>query len=142
MPTALSKLDRIQALPLFRACSRGELRLVARLAEVVQVGESAVVVREGRPGHEFFAIAEGTAEVVRDGRPVATLRPGDHFGELSILTRAVRDASVVSTTPMVLVVLEERAFRGLLAELPCFSRRILETLAVRLRGYDLDAQPS
>jgi len=100
------------------------------------------VIREGRPGHEFFTIAGGTASVVREGRTLAELGPGDHFGELAILTGAPRNATVVSTTAMELVILDERAFRGLLAELPCFSRRILETMAARLRRQDLAAQPS
>ena len=134
MPATTAVLER---LPLFRGCTAAELRLVGRFSELVHVPDGEVLVREGRPGHEFFAIAEGRARVDRRGRTVAMLGPGDHFGELAILGQGHRDATVISSGPLELLVLDERAFLGLLAELPSFSRRVLEAMAVRLRREDL-----
>ncbi len=137
MPQAPTKLELLEKLPLFNSCSRGELRLAERHAELIHVARGAVIIREGRPGYEFFTIAEGTASVARDGHVVAVLGPGDHFGELSLLAGTERDATITAVTPMELVVIDGRAFRGLLAELPDFGRRILENLARRLQRSDL-----
>jgi CRP-like cAMP-binding protein len=133
-----TKLELLEKLPLFDSCSRGELRLAGRHAELIHVPSGAVIIREGRPGYEFFTIASGTASVARDGRALAVLGPGDHFGELSLLAGTVRDATITAVTAMELVVIDGRAFRGLLTELPDFSRRILENLARRLHQSDLD----
>jgi CRP-like cAMP-binding protein len=137
VPRTPTKLALLEKLPLFDSCSRGELRLAGRHAELIQVPRGEVIIREGRPGYEFFTVAEGTASVTRDGRAVAVLGPGDHFGELSLLAGTARDATITAVTPMELVVIDGRAFRGLLTELPDFSRRILENLARRLHQSDL-----
>ncbi len=146
MLAACDKHKLLETLPPFRACSARELRLAVRLAEVIRVGCGAVLVQEGRPGHEFFAIAQGTAKVERAGRTLAMLGPGDHFGELAILAQAPRDATVTSTSPMELVVIEERVFRGLMSESPAFRRRVVEAMARRLHQADVRsgaaAQPS
>jgi CRP-like cAMP-binding protein len=137
VPRTRTKLELLERLPLFDSCSRGQLRLAGRHAELIQVPGGELIIREGRPGYEFFTVAEGTASVTRDGRAVAVLGPGDHFGELSLLAGTARDATVTALTPMELVVIDRRAFRGLLTELPDFSRRILENLARRLHQSDV-----
>jgi CRP/FNR family cyclic AMP-dependent transcriptional regulator len=136
MPATDEKLDLLSSLPLFRDCSSRELRRIAGLAEVITVPAGSVLVREGRQGFEFFVISSGDARVVIDGRTVATLRPGDHFGELALLACTARDATVVSETAMELVVIEVRSFRGLLAASPSFARGMLEALALRLQASD------
>jgi CRP-like cAMP-binding protein len=74
--------------------------------------------------------------VTRQGRKVATLGPGSAFGELALLDRAPRNASVVAETPMELVVLGQREFAGILDEVPGFARKLLAGLAHRLRDAD------
>jgi CRP-like cAMP-binding protein len=81
-------------------------------------------------------IVDGTAKVTRQGRKVATLGPGAAFGELALLDRAPRNASVVAETPMELVVLGQREFAGILDEVPGFARKLLAGLAHRLREAD------
>jgi CRP-like cAMP-binding protein len=142
MPATDEKLDVLANLPLFRGCSPGELRRVAGLTEVITVPAGSVLVREGRQGYEFFVIARGEARVVHDGRTVATLRRGDHFGEIALLARTPRDATVVSETAMELVVIEGRAFRGMLASYPSFGRGMLQALALRLQASDAAPSPS
>jgi CRP-like cAMP-binding protein len=145
MSAASEKLELLQSLAPFSSCSRKELELVGRLTDLVRVDAGRVLVREGNPGHEFFVIARGDATVSRGGRDVAGLRRGDCFGELSILTRSPRNATITASTPMELVVIEERAFTGLLTESPSFGRRIVDMMARRLQDTDLGeaaSQPS
>jgi CRP-like cAMP-binding protein len=138
-PAVTDKLELLRDLPVFTACSRRELRLLARLTDLISVGAGTVLVDQGMPGHEFFTIARGHATVVRDGREVAVLGAGESFGEVALLASAPRDATVVSNTDMELVVIEERAFLGLLAEVPTLSRHILGRLATRLHASEAGA---
>jgi CRP-like cAMP-binding protein len=131
------KLDRLGRVALFRACSQAELRQIARLAEDVSLAAGDEVVREGTEGREFFVIAEGTATVTRAGRTVATLGPGDYFGELALLGGVPRDASVTAASGMQVVVMGHREFLGLLAEVPSLNAKILAGLARRLHDADV-----
>jgi CRP/FNR family cyclic AMP-dependent transcriptional regulator len=128
--------EHLAAVPLFSACSKKELALVAKRAEDVTVEPGKVLVREGAAGAEFFVIVEGTAEVSRHGQRVAELGPGTFFGDLALLDKAPRNATVTATTPMELVVLGQREFAGLIDEVPGFAHKLLAGLAHRLRQYD------
>jgi CRP-like cAMP-binding protein len=129
-------IDHLQEVPLFAACSRKDLQLVARRAEDVRVGSGKTIISEGETGHEFFVILEGTARVSRRGRKVATLWSGDAFGELALLEKAPRNSTIVAETDMELVVLGQREFAGIIDEVPGFAHKLLAGLAHRLRQYD------
>jgi CRP/FNR family cyclic AMP-dependent transcriptional regulator len=129
-------LDHLAQVPLFSALSRKELGLVGRRAEDVKVDAGRVLVSEGSTGSEFFVIIDGDADVSRHGRKVATLKPGDAFGELALLDKAPRNATVTARTPMELVVLGQREFGGLIDEVPGFARKLLAGMARRLRDSD------
>ena len=62
-------------------------------------------MREGDYSYQFVAIEEGTAKVERDGETVAELGPGDFFGEIGLLEKSLRTATVVATSPMRLITL-------------------------------------
>jgi CRP/FNR family cyclic AMP-dependent transcriptional regulator len=129
-------LDHLAEVPLFRALSKKELQLVARRAEDVRVDAGATLCSEGSAGQEFFIIIEGQAKVVRKGEQVATIGPGAAFGELALLDRAPRNATVIAETPMEVVVLGQREFAGLIDEVPGFARKLLAGMAARLREAD------
>ncbi|MBM3673396.1 MAG: cyclic nucleotide-binding domain-containing protein [Actinobacteria bacterium] len=129
-------LDHLAQVPLFSALSRKELALIARRAEDVKVDAGRVLVTEGTTGSEFFVIVEGTAKVTRRGRKVASIKPGDAFGELALLDKAPRNATVVAETPMEVVVLGQREFGGIIDEVPGFARKLLAGMAKRLRDAD------
>ena len=131
-----SFLDHLAQVPLFSALSRKELALVARRAEDVKVEPGRVLVSEGSTGSEFFVIIDGSANVTRRGRKVATLGPGGAFGELALLDKAPRNATVTAQTPMEVVVLGQREFGGLIDEVPGFARKLLAGMARRLRDSD------
>jgi CRP/FNR family transcriptional regulator, cyclic AMP receptor protein len=132
-------IDHLQQVPMFSALSKRDLQLVARRAEDVRVAAGKVLVNEGETGHEFFVILDGTARVTRRGKRVATLGPGSAFGELALLDKAPRNATVVAETPMELVVLGQREFAGIIDEVPGFARKLLAGMASRLREADAKA---
>ena len=95
-----------------------------------------MLVEEGTVGREFFLIVDGTATVTRNGRRRPRSGPVDYFGELSLLDRRPRSASVVSETEMDVLVLDQRQFNGLLDAVPTIARKLLAAMATRLREPD------
>jgi CRP/FNR family cyclic AMP-dependent transcriptional regulator len=129
-------VDHLAQVPLFSACSRKDLELVARRVEDVKVDAGTQLASEGQAGDQFFVIVEGQATVSRHGQKVAELGPGHFFGELALLDRAPRNASVIADTPMELIVMTQREFAGLIDDIPEFAHKLLTGLARRLRDAD------
>ncbi|MGB7050606.1 MAG: cyclic nucleotide-binding domain-containing protein [Acidimicrobiales bacterium] len=129
----------LKSIWLFSGCTGSELRRIRSSLDEVQVPKGKVLVEEGRIGLELFLIVDGKAVVTRNGRKVASLGPGDYFGELALLDRRPRSASVVSETDMDLLVLSQRQFNGLLESVPTISRKMLAAMANRLREADAKA---
>jgi CRP/FNR family transcriptional regulator, cyclic AMP receptor protein len=96
---------RLKSIPLFEELGDEELAKIAPFAREVSVEAGKVLVREGDFSYEFMAIEEGEAEVTRSGEHVADLGPGDFFGEMGLLERTLRNATVTAKTPMRLVTL-------------------------------------
>jgi len=134
-----AKLDHLANVRLFAACNKRELGILGRASDEVAVPAGKVLVSEGSTGHEFFLILDGQAAVKRGGKKVATLGPGQYFGELALLDRGVRSASVVAETPMNLLVLGQREFSGVLDEVPGLAHKLLTMMAGRLREADAKA---
>jgi CRP-like cAMP-binding protein len=128
--------DLLAAVPLFSALPKKDLQLVAKQAEPVRVAPGQAVVTEGAAGADFFVILEGRARVERHGQKVAELGPGGFFGDLALLDRAPRNASVIAETEMELAKLGQRAFDTLLDSVPGFAKKLLAGLARRLRAED------
>jgi CRP/FNR family transcriptional regulator, cyclic AMP receptor protein len=129
-------IDHLTQVPLFSACSRDELRKLARRTTDIPIAEGQQLVREGNPGLEFFVIVSGRARVSRNGRKVGELGPGDFFGELALLIDANRNATVTAATPMEAIVLSRREFEAALAEAPRMTRKIMAGMARRLAEFD------
>jgi CRP/FNR family cyclic AMP-dependent transcriptional regulator len=130
-----SFVDTLTSVPLFSACSKKELAMVAKSAERVSLPAGKIVVNEGAAGTEFFVIIDGQARVERHGRQVAILGPGGFFGDLALLDRAPRNASVIADSDLEVAKLSQRAFDALLDH-PGFSKKLLAGLARRLREQD------
>ena len=129
----------LKSIWLFSSCTGSELRKIRSSLDELEVPKGKVLVEEGRIGLEFFLIVDGTAAVTRSGRKVATLGPGGYFGELALLDRRPRSASVVSETDMDVLVLSQRQFNGLLQSVPTIARKMLAAMANRLREADAKA---
>jgi len=132
-------LDHLAQVPLFSTCSRKDLQKLGKASDEIEVKQGKVLVEEGKPGHEFFLIEDGTAEVRRNNRKVATLARGQFFGELSLLDRGPRSATVVADTDMTLLVLGQREFSGVMGDAPSVAQKMLGAMAGRLREADTKA---
>jgi CRP/FNR family cyclic AMP-dependent transcriptional regulator len=127
----------VRGVPLFSGLLPSELDRVAMVMARVEEPAGEVLCAEGGEGHDFFVIAEGEAVVERSGRSLAKLGSGDYFGELAILDRHPRSATVKAVTDVRLYVLHEASFVALLAELPALAQKLLANLASRLREAEL-----
>ena len=122
--------ERLKQIPLFASCSQKELRDISRRMTTVDVEAGTALAQEGKLGSEFVVIVEGTAKVTRGGATLATLGPGDYFGEVALLDdRHVRTASVSAETNMVIEVVDVRDFNSLLDEQPRIATKLLTGLA-------------
>jgi len=116
--------QRLHEISLFKNFPLSDIEEISPFADEVSVPEGKVLVREGDYSYQFMAIEEGTCEVTRDGGHVADLGPGDFFGELGLLEKSLRTATVTAKTPMRLITLDgwdmkrvERAMPGAIERL-------------------------
>jgi CRP-like cAMP-binding protein len=123
--------SELRSVPLFESLSSEERRAAAQHADEIDVPEGAELVRQGEFAYEFFVIEEGTAEVMRDGERVAELGPGDFLGEMGIVGKAVRNATVVTTSPARVIVMTEQAFRSMTTTNPAVADRITAVVEER-----------
>jgi CRP/FNR family cyclic AMP-dependent transcriptional regulator len=122
---------RLKKIPVFADLSDEERDHVAALAAEVSVPESKELVREGDYSYDVLAIEEGTASVDRHGEHIADLGPGDVFGEMGVLKREQRNATVVATSPMLLVTLTSWDIRRLQKTAPNAVDHLREVVAQR-----------
>jgi CRP/FNR family transcriptional regulator, cyclic AMP receptor protein len=126
----------MRAVPLFAGLLPSELDRIALVMRPVDVAAGDIVCAEGEIGHDFYLIADGEATVEHDDEIVAKLHTGDHFGELALLNRGPRSATVVATRDSRLYVLDEPGFAAVLNEVPALAQKLLATLARRLREVE------
>jgi CRP-like cAMP-binding protein len=122
----------VQSIPLFAGLSKDDQQVVAQYADEVDVPAGKVLAEEGRLAYEFFAIKDGTADVSLDQRQVATLGPGDFFGEIGLLAGDRRVATVVATSPMSLVVLTGSQLRAIDSRMPGVAERVRSAMEQRV----------
>jgi CRP-like cAMP-binding protein len=127
-----AKVELIQRVPLFANCSRRELGEIAGIADELDFSTGKALIREGDRGREFFVLLEGAASVTKDGKALNTLESGDFFGEIALVSRVPRTATVTTTAPTRALVITDRAFRTLLDRTPQLQLKVLEALAERL----------
>ena len=129
-------IDFLAQVPLFSQCTKAELKALARRTNDIKVEEDQVLIKEGQGAYEFFVVVEGRAKVSRNGRKVAEVGPGGFFGELALLDRGLRDATVTALSPMEIIVLPQWDFEQALSEAPRMTRNLLAGMARRLRELD------
>jgi len=133
MATRDRKVEMLGKVAMFAGCNSRELQRIASIVDVVHVQPGEVLIEEGAPARECFIVADGKASVTSRRRRLATLGPGSIAGEMALLDNSPRSATVVAETPMDLYVLDARSFSALLRDVPSVSRKIMATLAKRLR---------
>lgn len=136
MPAVLVRADRrvelIRGLPLFELCSKRDLRRIAALADERELDAGTELIREGEPGSEFYVVVEGDIDVRRGKRRVTQLGSGSFVGEIALLSRSPRTATVVATTPLRVLAIEGRDFVELLDSLPELWLKVARALADRV----------
>jgi len=127
-------LDVLATVPLFSSCNKAELRKIARLGAELEFPAETVLTQQGEPGFEFCLLVGGSARCLVDEKLVATLPTGDFFGEMSLLDRGPRHATVIADEPVRLIVLDAREFSSLLDTSPTIAKKLLKSFAVRVRA--------
>lgn len=129
-------LDHLGSIGLFSALSRKELSRVAKASDEVTVKAGHELARQGDVGREMFVLVKGEATVKRNNRKITTIGPGAAVGELSLLDRGPRTATVTCDTDCTVLVLGAREFTSLVDEVPGLSHKILSRLAAWVRDLD------
>ena len=105
-----------------------------------ELSKGTVLFREGDPGKEMYVLQSGKVAISRRVRDVekvlATLGPGEFFGEMALLDQGPRTATVKPATPMSLYVIGAREFASLTEEFPHVTRKLLQGLTRRLRHLE------
>jgi CRP/FNR family transcriptional regulator, cyclic AMP receptor protein len=126
------KVELIKKVPLFSKLKKKELEDVAHIADELDLPEGKVMAEEGDRGREFFVLLEGEADVTKGGTSINTMREGDFFGEIALVTEMPRTASVTATTDVRVLVITERDFGSLLKHSEEIGRGVAEALAERV----------
>jgi len=127
---AVSPAD-LASIPLFASLTSQELDELASWFETKTAGEGVRLAGEGASGYSFFVIADGNAVVTSNGSELATLGPGDFFGEIAILDGGRRTATVTTTTPTRLLVMFGTEFRQLQQAHPAIAAQLETAMAAR-----------
>jgi CRP-like cAMP-binding protein len=126
---------RLRDIPFFAGLSKRELEQVGQWTTELDVPEGRILGREGSVAYEFFVLEDGVAEVTIDGSHVADLGPGDFFGEIGLLERERRTATVTAKTPIRVIVMLGSEFRAMEREMPDVARRVREAIEERLARH-------
>jgi len=124
--------SRLAAIPLFADLNETDLSAIAAVAVEVDAAEGDAIATQGDLGHAMFAIESGTVEVSANGRPLATLGPGDVFGEVAVLAAGIRMATVVASSPVRLIALLKRDVWAIERRSPETAERLRELIKKRL----------
>ncbi len=127
-----ARVDLLRGLPLFELCSKRDLRRIAAIAVEREVAEGSDLIREGEPADEFYVVVEGEVEIRRRGRRVARLGPGSFVGEIALLSRSPRTATVTAASLLRVLAISGRDFVALLDTLPELWLKVARTLADRV----------
>jgi CRP-like cAMP-binding protein len=130
----MASVADLATLSLFNSLDDEQLGELATWFHLQSQAEGTQLVGEGAPGYTFFILTDGTAVVTSEGESLATLGPGDFFGEIAILGDGRRSATVTSTSPVQVLVMFGTEFRRLEAAHPEIASRIAEAMQARVAG--------
>lgn len=128
------KVELLRNVKLFGLCTDKELADIAGLGDEISLKQGDVLTKEGTPGSECFVVISGEAEATVRGQAIARLGAGEVIGEMALLDTAPRTATVTALTEMELFVLDPRSFSDLLDRHPAVAKRMLASLARRMRA--------
>jgi CRP/FNR family transcriptional regulator, cyclic AMP receptor protein len=129
-------VERLRRLPLFGELDHHDLSQLLRWVHEVEFADGVLLFEQGSMPYDLFVIEEGSVEVVRDGRSVATLGPGEIVGERALLKLERRWASVVAVGHVHVVTLSADDLAEMSEQMPELADRLRETMARREREND------
>jgi CRP-like cAMP-binding protein len=127
-----AKVELLKGVPLFSKLDKKALQDVAHIADEIDLPAGKEMATEGDRGREFFVLLKGEAEVTRGGEKINTMKEGDFFGEIALVTKMPRTATVTATSDVDVLVITERAFDDLLKKSPSIGRSVAEALVERV----------
>jgi CRP/FNR family cyclic AMP-dependent transcriptional regulator len=131
------KVELIKRVPLFAGLSKKDLEQIASIADEIDLREGKELTTQGKSAREFFVLLEGSVDVTKDGQRINQLGDGDFFGEIALVSRSPRTATVTATAPIRALVITDRSFRRLLEGSPEIQLKVLEALAERLAPHSV-----
>ena len=136
MASKKSTVDHLRNIALFSECSTKELGLVVDNSTERVLKAGTVIMEQGRVGLEAYVILEGTATIKRNSKKIGAASVGSVIGELSLLDKGPRTATVIAETDVRLLVVTDRALKGAIQNIPAISTKLLKGLATRVRELD------
>jgi CRP/FNR family transcriptional regulator, cyclic AMP receptor protein len=127
-----AKMELLKQVPLFAKLDKKGLQDIAHIADELDLPAGKEMATEGDRGREFFVLLKGEAEVTKDGSRINTMKEGDFFGEIALVSKMPRTATVTAITDVDVLVITERAFDNLLKKSPDIGRSVAEALAERV----------
>jgi CRP-like cAMP-binding protein len=127
-----AKIELLKGVPLFSKLDKKGLQDVAQIADELDLPAGKEMATEGDRGREFFVLLRGEAEVTKGGQKINTMKEGDFFGEIALVTKMPRTATVKATSDVDVLVITEQAFDNLLKKSPEIGRSVAEALAERV----------
>ena len=136
MASKKTPLQYLAQVPLFSSCSTRDLGKIAKAADRINMVAGTTIITQGTAGKQAFVVLSGSATVKRNGKKIATVQAGAIVGELSLLDRGSRTATVVCDTDCELLVINARHLFAVIDEVPAMAHKLLATLATRIRDLD------
>jgi len=134
-------LQCLASVPVFSKCTKKQLQEIGEVATELILPAGRVLVREGEVGFEVFMLLDGTASVTREGRHLATLAAGDVVGELAVLSRQPRNATVTAETELRILAVTHAGLDQLLDDIPGLAKHLLYEVSARLVEAVVEAAP-
>lgn len=131
-----SKVDLLAASSLFAGLNKRQLAALNRHLDEVRIPAGRTIINQGSVGYEACVVLEGSVAIQRDGALLETAGAGAVFGEMAMIDKGVRTASVVAVSDVVLAVLGPRSFDSALEEIPGLAKVLLQNMSRRLRTMD------
>jgi len=131
------KVDRLQRIPLFSRCSRRELQFLATRMDQLEIPPGKTLITEGQLTDTFYILLAGEVDILQKGRRRRRLAAGDFFGEIGMLDRGPATATVVTASPVDVLILSHPQFRDAIRANAAIALKVMATMAERLRGDTL-----
>jgi CRP/FNR family transcriptional regulator, cyclic AMP receptor protein len=131
-----SKVELLAASSLFAGLNKRQLAALNRHLDEVRIPAGRTIINQGSVGYEACVVLDGTVAIQRDGALLETAGAGVVFGEMAMIDKGIRTASVVAITDVVLAVLGPRSFDLAIEEIPGLAKVLLQNMSRRLRTMD------